>query len=191
MIVLVSVELVNLAILLTNETVMDTIMNFLALVIISDFDDYFFFTVKNEPLSKLITDGEFTFYPDEARTLDDITLIETTTSQDARFCRNRIDSDNSEYQRDNARDLTTANDGITVQAVAEQDCSFITKKPEYIYIDRKDRPWGNWLARMLYHFLKTVHTSVWFYFLPFSVIYLSYIVPYTLTKDSAILDPVV
>lgn len=45
MTVVVSVELVNLIVLLTNGTVMDTIMNFLALVIISDFDDYFFVTV--------------------------------------------------------------------------------------------------------------------------------------------------
>lgn len=54
--VLVAVELVNMAVLLTNATIMDTIMNFLALVIISDFDDYFFYTVQNEPLSKLISE---------------------------------------------------------------------------------------------------------------------------------------
>ena len=34
-------------------------MNFLALVIISDFDDYFFLTVADEPLAKLIEEGEF------------------------------------------------------------------------------------------------------------------------------------
>ena len=43
--VVISVELVNLAILNTNNTIMDILMNFLALVIISDFDDYFFVTV--------------------------------------------------------------------------------------------------------------------------------------------------
>jgi len=59
--VLVSVEIVNVAVVLTNTTVMDTIMNFLALVIISDFDDYYFQTVKDEPLSKLISDGNFDF----------------------------------------------------------------------------------------------------------------------------------
>ena len=62
MIALVSVELVNVAVLLTNPTVMDTIMNFLALVIISDFDDYFFMTIKSEPIAKLISDGEIAFY---------------------------------------------------------------------------------------------------------------------------------
>lgn len=36
------VELVNIAILLTNNTIIEVIMNFLALVIISEFDDYMF-----------------------------------------------------------------------------------------------------------------------------------------------------
>ena len=51
----VTVEVVNLMTLQTNNTIMDTIMNFLALVIISEFDDYFFMTVANEPFHKLIT----------------------------------------------------------------------------------------------------------------------------------------
>ena len=39
------VETVNLIILQTNHTTLDVIMNFLALVIIAEFDDYFFTTV--------------------------------------------------------------------------------------------------------------------------------------------------
>ena len=38
----VFVEIVNIVILNTNDTVMDILMNFLALVILSDFDDYLF-----------------------------------------------------------------------------------------------------------------------------------------------------
>ena len=56
--VLISVEAVNLAVLLTNQTIMDTLMNFLALVIISDFDDYFFAIVKHNKLSQMIVNGE-------------------------------------------------------------------------------------------------------------------------------------
>ena len=36
-----SVEIINLILLCENETVMDIIMDFLALVIISDFDEYY------------------------------------------------------------------------------------------------------------------------------------------------------
>ena len=59
-------------------------MNFLALVIISDFDDYFFVTIKDERLSMLISDGEIDFL-DKKLTLEDLTVIETTTSEQARF----------------------------------------------------------------------------------------------------------
>ena len=39
------VELVNFAALLTNATILDIIMNFLALVVIAEFDEYFFSAV--------------------------------------------------------------------------------------------------------------------------------------------------
>ena len=79
----VSVELVNLAVLITNETLKSTIMNFLALVIISEFDDYLFVTVKRDPLSRLIVKGEIEWFSGQIRTLEEITLIETTSSGDA------------------------------------------------------------------------------------------------------------
>ncbi len=93
MVIILSVEIVNMMVLLTNPTVMETIMNFLALVIISDFDDYFFITVNWSPLSKLIKDGNYDFgYTNtdgikekNIRTLEEITKISTTTSPSARF----------------------------------------------------------------------------------------------------------
>lgn len=80
----ITVEFVNLVILITNQTIMDTIMNFLALVIIADFDDYFFMTVDKMILAKLISDGEMGEGKDK-RTLDDVLKIETTTSDQAFF----------------------------------------------------------------------------------------------------------
>lgn len=58
---ILSVESVNLVVLLTNPSVMDTVMNFLALVIIADFDDYMFAVVSDGPIGKLIADGEYDF----------------------------------------------------------------------------------------------------------------------------------
>ena len=80
MMVLFSVEFVNLAVLLTSENILNTVMNFLALVIIAEFDEILFLTVKKEPLSLLLINGRFEFYPGEDRELDEITLIQTTTS---------------------------------------------------------------------------------------------------------------
>lgn len=62
MFVTITIELVNIAVLLTNSTVMETIMNFLALVIISEFDDYFLNTIKDSPLFSLLHDGKVAFY---------------------------------------------------------------------------------------------------------------------------------
>ena len=57
----VFVEIVNIVVLNTNDTVMDILMNFLALVIISDFDDYFFWTVVHHPIAKFVSEQEFNF----------------------------------------------------------------------------------------------------------------------------------
>ena len=45
MTIVVILELVNMGFMMTNSTVSSIIKDFLALVIISDFDDYFFLTV--------------------------------------------------------------------------------------------------------------------------------------------------
>ena len=50
MTILASVEFVNMIILLTNDNIVDTLMNFLALTVITEFDDYYFSTIQNEPL---------------------------------------------------------------------------------------------------------------------------------------------
>ena len=52
---------------------MDIIMNFLALVIISEFDDFFFMTVqKANPMGKLIREGEITLSGGETRSLEEL-----------------------------------------------------------------------------------------------------------------------
>ena len=48
------VETVNFAALLTNFTIIDIIMNFLALVVIAQFDEYFFDVVKTDPLANIV-----------------------------------------------------------------------------------------------------------------------------------------
>ena len=79
--VVLSVEMVNIAVLNTNHTIMDVLMNFLALVIIADFDDYFFMTVKNDKMAKLISDGELELEEGKDKVvLEDLLKFEITTS---------------------------------------------------------------------------------------------------------------
>ena len=70
------VELVNFSALLTNFTIIDIIMNFLALVVIAEFDEYFFSAVTNDPLVDIIT-GEGAY--------ENFLIIQRTTSESARF----------------------------------------------------------------------------------------------------------
>ena len=86
--VVLSVEIVNIAVLNTNHTIMDILMNFLALVIIADFDDYFFLTIKSDKMAKLVTDGELEI-PEDGKegdnkiVLEDILKVTVTTSSKA------------------------------------------------------------------------------------------------------------
>ena len=56
--IVILVEYVNLIILMTNETVLDIVMNFLALVVISEFDDFLFSTLRQDPFTELVSDRE-------------------------------------------------------------------------------------------------------------------------------------
>ena len=57
MLVVLSLEVINLCFMLTNTTISDIIKDFIALLIISDFDDYFFMTVSHTPIGMLIKNG--------------------------------------------------------------------------------------------------------------------------------------
>ena len=92
MLVVIAVELVNLAILTTNHTIMDIIMNFLALVIIADFDDFFFQSVELEVMGNMIQEGKLELFYG-TRELSDVLQTERTSSSTSRFKieQNRID----------------------------------------------------------------------------------------------------
>ena len=79
MFVVLSLEAVNISFMLTNATISDIIKDFIALLIISDFDDYFFMTVSHTPFGTLVKDGELVT-PSGKLILEDILKIETTTS---------------------------------------------------------------------------------------------------------------
>ena len=79
MLSILSLELVNLCFLLTNTTISDIVKDFLALVIISDFDDYFFLSVRNSIFGKLLANGEVQL-GNMTLSLSGLTRIETSSS---------------------------------------------------------------------------------------------------------------
>jgi len=52
-----------------------------------------------------------------------------------------------------------------------------------------ERTLRNKMARIVYCLFKGLHVSVWYYFLPFSCIFLSYVVPHKMGQNPE--DPVV
>ena len=81
------VEFVNFAALLTNFTIIEIIMNFLALVVIAEFDEYFFAAVKSDPLADIVT-GEGAY--------ENFLIIQRTTSTQARWI---LDKNNQEINK--------------------------------------------------------------------------------------------
>ena len=79
MFIVLSLEVVNISFMLTNSTIPDIIANFIALLVISEFDDYFFMAVSHTPSGILVKDGKLVT---SSGTLShkDILNIETTTS---------------------------------------------------------------------------------------------------------------
>ena len=79
MLVVLTLEIVNISFMLTNGTISDIIKDFLALLIISDFDDYFFMTVESTPVGRLLKEGEIET-SNGILSLSDLIMVETTTS---------------------------------------------------------------------------------------------------------------
>jgi len=83
-IIIVMVEFVSMMVLLLQQSVLDVLMNFLALTVLTQFDDYLFMSLHDDPVSKLIKDEEITILGKDIK-LSDIIKVETTTSWHARF----------------------------------------------------------------------------------------------------------
>ena len=55
-------------------------MNFLALNVLTEFDDYLFLSLAKDPISEIIENDEGEIIPGKLIKLEDIIKIETTTS---------------------------------------------------------------------------------------------------------------
>ena len=77
MLMIFIVEMVNFLAILTSNTILEVVMNFMALAIIAEFDDFFYAALGNDPNKDVLTDQAY----------EDMFIIRRTTS---RLCTNRI-----------------------------------------------------------------------------------------------------
>ena len=81
----VVVEIVNIVVILTNDAVLDIVMNFMALVVISDFGQFFYSAFKHDTWKSIINSEAY----------EDMLKIQTTTSF---FARHKIKENRIELQ---------------------------------------------------------------------------------------------
>ena len=70
---------------------------------------------------------------------------------------------------------------------------FYDKEPDYIHFGWDDRDLKNKVARSVYVIFKTFFAVFWFYFVPFSCLYLSFAIPFKFTDSEAsqhVIDPI-
>ena len=144
---------------------LDILMNFMAIIVITEFDDHFFLIVQNEAMSKLVSDGEYAYEEPKgapARTVssDDIFKIEVTSSKNAHgdLPGNRLRLE-PEEAGDKGAEKAPALDG----------------EPEFVHI--QNRSCMNHLFRVHYIVCKIVYASLWFYFVPFYSFFFSFQIP--------------
>ena len=147
-IMVVGVEIVNFLAVLDQTSFSEIVMNFTALVIISEFDDFFFNAYKDEDLKDAITnDGDV---------YKELLMIRRTSSIDAK---------------------PHSNQNIMTQEHCERE-NFNQELPRYIYVDFcKGRSCCNKMLFVIYKVLKCLYTSAWFYFMPYATIICSYTIP--------------
>lgn len=76
-IMILVVESVNYIALITNLSHLDIVMNFLALVVIADFDDFFYNALFDTEYKDIVTNGDGVY--------DEFLKVVCTTSREARF----------------------------------------------------------------------------------------------------------
>ena len=153
---IITVESVNFVSILTSSTILEVIMNFMALAIISEFDDFFYGALGNDPNKEIITDPAY----------EALFTIRRTTS---RFSRSTI-------TKHILKDETYAK-----SIAAKENENANTQKEEiqvYIYVDFWQRTFTQKLIRIIYLICRSFYVSVWFYFMPFLTLLGSYFVPY-------------
>ena len=167
MFVVVILELVNMIFMLKDDAISDIVMNFTALLIISDFDDYLYVTIENTPMGQLCKNGEIEAGGGKI-TLEDVLRIESTTSK-------RVPPDHD-------TSVTKTFDDGQFQVVGREKDQYASLRSEQQRIVFKfaERSCFNKFCRVIYKILNIIYQAIWFYFAPFAVFILSYMLPYWL-----------
>lgn len=142
------VETVNFICIISSMDILSVVMNFMALAVISEFDDAFYAALgEDDPMKELLSAPE-NFAP--------LFRITKTTSSNAAEMQGNIRTDDS---------TQLTKDG----KLAANNC---------IALKWADRSIENKALRCIYQIYRSIYVSIWFYFLPFIALVGSYFAPY-------------
>ena len=154
------IELINLFVIITSETVLEVVLNFMAIAIIAEFDNSFFQGYANEDVALLLS-SEY----------EELFKITMTTS-------NRAKKERPEH--------SITEGPFADPTIKDKD----GKTPDHLkyYYYKGDSLIGK-VFRLIYAVLRVLHVSAWFYFFPYLVLLINYVLPLyisqlTLTVDS-------
>ena len=141
-------------VIVSSETVLDVIKDFLALLVISDIDNFFFGEQTPGLVKTIVTD----------QNLDRNTEIfnkNATTSELATY-------EDEAYRRgDQEYELPEADQWVIDNLAGLEKQKAIKNKPVSIRIRWQDRPLANKMLYVLYKVLRKIFMVVLFYFVPF------------------------
>ena len=158
LVVVVGIEFVNIIMRLWDLTFIEVAMNFVDLILISDFGEYYFTIVSGDRLSKLIIAGSITLDTGAPLTLKALLEIETTTSVAARGVNDKNRLKQSPFGLNGgasgaavAIEQTEAKKDNDDDDYARVSADLLTKeRPEHIYFKFSDRSFLNKVCRLFY-----------------------------------------
>lgn len=161
-------EVVNLAFTLSLITIVDVVSYFVAILVVSQFAQFFFLTVNKTLMGELLQFGKVSC-GGKMLSLDALTKIEATSS------------DQASAQAMIAKVFSEA-EGETLIGPESKDGA--TPGAPYVDKERKvqtlysDRDFWNVSGRVMYQCICVFYKVFWFYFAPFAAFILSYWLPF-------------
>ena len=131
---------------MNSEKVLDVVLNFVGIVVIADFDNFFFAAFTPNLLNQIV-DNEDNKY-------EQLYTVTRTTSQ-------RANQDGNEIE----------------DPIIPLNCKIDT-----IYVSPTEQSCGNLILRKIYQLFRIFMVGFVFYFLPYSVVIGSYMIPYAVKQ---------
>jgi hypothetical protein len=153
------IEVANVMQVLTNKDEIEVVMNFMALAILSDFDNFFFQAQSMTGTKEIVLLAEEIYRP--------LYTITRTTSAYA----NSVDFRNRHTTQDE-----------TLELLMKNPDEF--EKFKYFHVEPKlEGGCKAWCMHAVYKFVRLFQVSFWYYFAPYSVLFLSYAIPYYVNQS--------